>query len=247
MGSLRTLNVLLLLLVLVPAGVLGWLGFRTARLWEREAAIRLRRDLDYEEGTVLALGADAGRQLDAEIEQAVATAAGEVRDALPFVGSAAAMAKAEQRLRAAFPGTIVEKTEGGSRVLRVPSLLDLRLVDASGRALHPPEYRPLDRPPDGPSWAALLYDLRRRADRLRFGSTPDVDAAIALWEDARERLPTPELRALADVERSRVLVDAGRTPAEAEERALACPLGVEGPAPGRAALGAPLAGRSPAA
>ena len=93
----------------------------------------------------------------------------------------------------------------------------VRLLDADGRPLWP---APWD--PDVPAAAErrfdrLLFDLRREADRLRFGLA-DADAAVRLWRDAGARATSPRLTAVARAEADLLEARLGRVDASTVRR-----------------------------
>jgi signal transduction histidine kinase len=191
------LTALLCLLVLVPAGALAWLGFRSAGAAEAAEATRIRREVDDAEDAARRALEEAGPDTEAVLRRALESAAAEVRARLPYRPLDEVVAAAEASLRGAL-GLEVRPA--------------LRLADARRWTIHPAEYPPTEATA-GPldEW---LAGIGAEADRLLIAG--DRSGAEALWTRSRERL-APDLRHLADLERAHLRVRASRTQGAATE------------------------------
>ncbi len=202
MRSLRALNGLLLLFVLVPAGVLGWLGLKAADGYEAEMAGYLRRELDTAGLLVKRMGQEAVVEEGADAKERLAAAAAYVEARLPFDKPLAVLAGAKRVLATAgLPGLHALWREDG---------LELAVADASGVFVVPLELKD-DAERRTSDRDRLLEDLRRDADAALFGRD-DPAAAAAVWVGAAERAPDEAFRAQVAVEALWTSVRAGRAP-----------------------------------
>ena len=181
MRSLRALTILLVLLVLLPAVALAWLGWRGADAWEEATRARIRLEL-----------ADAER----EIRGDVARASAGIEDGLRArVETLAKLAAVEVPARGIGPG--MARVVSGVADGPAPRIAWIRLVASDGRTLWPVPWS-TERPASSAPLDALLWDLRRRADRVRVA---DGDAAVVgYWGDVAARAHAPTLVALAKAE-----------------------------------------------
>jgi signal transduction histidine kinase len=200
--SLRALNGLLLLFVLVPAGVLGWLGLKAADGYEAEMAGYLRRELDTAGLLVVRIAQEAVEEEGRDAKERLAAAATYVESRLPFDKPLAVLSGAKRVLA----------TAGLPRLhaLWREDRLEVAVAAASGVQLVPLELK--DEPaPATSDRDRLLEDLRRDADVALFGRG-DPAAAAAVWAGAAERAPDEAFRARVAVEALWTSVRAGRAP-----------------------------------
>ncbi len=195
MRSTRVLTLLLVVLVLVPAGILGWLGVQGADRYEAE----LRESLQGELSQAASLARkvlDTSFLSDAsDAKVRVASAAGLLARRLPFLSAGRALEDAKAALLA---GT-------GSDALRLydplwgSASVDLRVLDATGRVLLPTPFEPQDAV-DGSSDPARLFDeLSREATTWAFGRG-DRARALEVWRSASTRFTEPLWKARAQIE-----------------------------------------------
>ncbi|MHC5012609.1 MAG: hypothetical protein ACYTG6_16970, partial [Planctomycetota bacterium] len=213
MRSLRALTWLLVLLVLVPAGVLAWLGFRSTEAWDAAVEARIRRDLDDASAEARRLTEEVLLAADRGLRDRLEELADQVRRDLPRVGFQEALHDLTGR-------NLWLAGEGRVPTPVVATLRGVRLRGADGAQLYPATYVP-DRGPDDVSLSRALFAyLRHESDRLLYRDG-DAEAAAAVWQDARTRVPGDRLRATCDVEAALVRLRAG------DERGLASRLANE--------------------
>ena len=132
MPSLRTLSALLLVVVLVllPAGILAWLGFRAGRTIEAESAAGIRAELEGAERDVLVAARETGAHQDARLQALLAEVAEAFRRRAPLEGRWPAWVDARSRLRQGLGVLLVEEA---GRSTWVHGLLGHRVLDRRGR------------------------------------------------------------------------------------------------------------------
>ena len=188
----------LLLLVLLPSGILAWLGLRSADAFASSELQGLRSQVQVELDLWRARGPQLESAVAASIQEPLDAWAEHMAEGLPGQ-SPQAIARALGELR---------------DVLGADRVLDLRLLDAAGRQLYPV--------PHGGDVAsvsatdmtrsAVLVHLSREADRAYYGEGGEA-AAVAVWERAAEAAESEGLRALFHVEAARVRARKGIGPA----------------------------------
>lgn len=191
MASPRAVTWLLLLLVLAPTGVLGWLGLQATDSFDAADAARLRADLEITRRALAEAVPRARAAVEAQVEVALADAAEQLALRLP-------MATDESSA-----GELLASTRSLDRVGLAP--LRVRLLDAQGRVRIPATHRPADGGPGagGGGHAPLLAALELEADRAYYGP-PGLEGAVAVWARAREAFRGARLRAHADVQVARL-------------------------------------------
>jgi signal transduction histidine kinase len=194
---------LLLLLVLAPSAALAVLGYRAIDAFDASDASRLRRDVEEARAHLEARAPALRAAVEARVRHALAACAATLVRDLPGLDPRAA-ARRLHRAQARLGDPV------GVRRLAV--------LDAAGRRVLPAALVPDDAPPDPRSGAraALLEDLRARADRARYGPGGRA-AALAVWQQAGARFRDPSLKALAAAEAARLRARGGGAAAAARE------------------------------
>ncbi len=183
MRGLGGWTILFLVLTLLPAGALGWLGLHATRELEgqvREAAraAELRVAAGLEDRI-----RECERECDGVLRRAAAEAARVLAAAMPVEPPFAALRRAR---------------EAAERESRIPDVA-LRVIDPEGSEWDPARAAPPDWLPEwGPCSASL--DEAARAEFVR----RDPAAALALLEDTARKLVSPALRARAWAAAARV-------------------------------------------
>ena len=199
--SPRLLMLLLVLFVLVPAGILGWLGIRGTDRFVTEMRQRIEQELDLvgQSAKRMTTELEAEEALDADAR--VAAAADLLARRLPFERVGRALAEANQVL---FVGAPTGPPSGAEfDLLWQFSRPELRIIDATGRLVLPVLFEP-DGPTKGRSDSDRLFDdLSREADAARFGRD-DLEGALAIWKDAGARFSEPAWKARAEIEALRL-------------------------------------------
>ena len=198
MRSTRVLTLLLVVLVLVPAGILGWLGVRGTDRFEAELRERLQQELGFAASSVKN-ACDFRPISDAvEAEHRVAFAADLLSRRLPFDEPGRALAEAKAALSTRHqPGSVVSALYDPSWA---PTAVELRILDDRGRVVLPV---PFD--PDGGAGGRrsdpdrLFDDLAREAEILAFGRE-DPAGAVEVWRRAAARFTLPTWQARAEIE-----------------------------------------------
>lgn len=198
--SLRALTWLLVLLVLVPAGVLAWLGYRSAGALDEAVDASIRADLTEAARAIREAATAEARALESRLTARFERLAEDLGRDAPIRGLPVAM----QTLLAGLPTEV--------------RVRDVRLLDASGRSIWPAAWDP-DAPASSSPRDELLFDLRRRADRLRFGDG-DPDAAVGTWREAAEKAGSTRLHAAALAEAALLEARLGRVEAAAVHASL---------------------------
>jgi len=194
--STRVLTVLLVVLVLVPTGILGWLGVRGTDRFEAELRERLQRELDEQAVTARRAIEDWAAGEEADSERRVVAAADLLARRLPLLPAGQALAEAERlwtRLnwrteRLGFPAT-----------MWLPEPIELRVVDASGRTVLPVLFEPDGYGRERAESVRLFQDLGREAEVSLFGRG-DRAGAMEIWRSAAARFTEPMWKARAEIE-----------------------------------------------
>ena len=215
MRSSRVLTLLLVVLVVVPAGILGWLGIRGTERFEAEMRQRLAQELRwFSSWAKTQIGLSTPRDtFDADAR--VAATAERLSRRLPFepVGRALAAAKASLHAGVSGPkGSMAEFDE-----LWSPARVEVRIVDAASRVVLPVPFDP-DGAATGRSESERLFDdLSREADAAAFGRG-DVPSALEIWKSAAARLSEPAWKARAEIGAALLAIAADSSRGEADAR-----------------------------
>jgi len=198
---------LLLALVLVPTGVLAWLGFQSTGAFEAVESARLRSDLELARRRLASLAPALTRDQGAGLQRRVEEAAADLRARLPMTPPTRAGAVLREVVQAHLPAADVAS---------------LRILDGAGRGVLPRDYRPPDdvTAADEPSKEGLIEELHRQADLAYYGEG-GVDAALAVWQAADEHIHADALRVRIAVESARLRAredTSGRVAADEAER-----------------------------
>ncbi len=196
MRSTRVLTVLLVVLVLVPTGILGWLGVRGTDRFEAELRERLQRELDEQGVTARRAIEDWAAGEESDSERRVVAAADLLARRLPLIPAGQALAEAEglwtrpnwRTERPGFPAT-----------MWLPEPIELRVIDASGRSVLPVPFEPDGYGRERAESGRLFQDLRREAEVALFGRGDRADA-MEVWRSAAARFTEPMWRARAEIE-----------------------------------------------
>jgi signal transduction histidine kinase len=178
--SLRVLTLLLAVLVLVPAGILAWLGGRGAAAWEEATRARIEAEIEDGRSRLRQAIREEGAALERGLAARLGVLAVAAKTLLPARGIPDGMMAALARLPPASD---------------LPALRDVRLEGAAAKALWPVPFDP-DRPASDLPRDRLAFDLAREADRLRFGGG-GAAAAAAFWREVAAKAPGGGLEAWA--------------------------------------------------
>ncbi|MDJ0975470.1 MAG: HAMP domain-containing sensor histidine kinase [Planctomycetota bacterium] len=188
-------------LVLVPVVMLGWLATQAADAFDAAEDAQVRATVARGMEVARAAVAKELALLEGEVQQALADSAAYVRERVPIDGIGPAMEAARKRIW--FVGL-----DQGPPV-RAGWRGDLKLIDARGRGLDPIEHVPEDAFDTGavaPGFDVLFADLSRRADAAYYGE--GLEAALAVWDEAKDGFASPLNQARCDVEHARLEVRA---------------------------------------
>ncbi len=196
MRSTRVLTLLLVVLVLVPAGILGWLGIQGADRFEAEVRRRIARDLDVVGESARRLSEEFVAEEAKDADRRLEAVAARLARRMPFepVGRALADAKVLLREPAGQAASAFEFDR-----LWEPAFVDLRILDASSRPVLPVPFEPDDAAPPRTDPERVFDALARDADAAAFGRG-DLPAALGIWTSAASRLTEPTWKARAAVE-----------------------------------------------
>lgn len=187
MRSLRALNGLLLLFVLVPAGVLGWLGLKAADGYEAEMTALYRRIVAEAVPEVRRRAVALLEAANADERRRLSEAAAFLEVWLPFYDAAQGLQAAQRMLWAGRAPLDLDR-------LWLKAGMEVAVLARDGRAVLPAELSP-DAPVEARSEQdRLVADLGRAADRALYGEH-DPAAARAVWAQALERAKSEALRA----------------------------------------------------
>lgn len=167
--SLRALTILLIGLVLVPAGILAWFGWRGATAWDEAVQTRLDAELTEAERVLRDRTREEGEKLEAQLRTRLDDLARLARRVLPDRGLDDGMLHLTRLVtewETSDPGPWTYRPNPWIRLeyAGYPRLHELRLVDVRGRVLWPRRYDP-DAPEADTVEARLAFDLRRERDR----------------------------------------------------------------------------------
>ncbi len=206
MRSPRLLTLLLVVLVVVPAAILGWLGIRGTDRFETEMRQRLAQELAmFSLFAKNEIGLSVPRDtFDADAR--MAATADLLSRRLPFepVGRALAAAKASLHAGVSGPkGTTAEFDN-----LWSPERIEVRIVDAASRVVLPVSFDP-DGAATGRGESERLFDdLAREADAAAFGRGA-LPSALEIWRSAGARFTEPAWKARAEIEAALLAIAAG--------------------------------------
>jgi signal transduction histidine kinase len=187
--SLAVLQALLVLFVLVPAGVLGWLGLKAADGYEAELRAAYARDLDAAAQQVRERARAAVARIEVIERERLEGAARLLAERLPFDAPSVVLSRVVDLLTAPLPPDL--------EPLWAHNGLRLAVLDRQGRAILP--LASTEPGTAGTTHADLLIaDLAREADRQLY-AVRDPAAADAVWSEALARASHDRLRARLEV------------------------------------------------
>lgn len=204
----------LLLLVLLPTGVLAWLGLRSVESLDADRLVDLER-----------LGVREREAFEARVPNIAATLDDTVRKGLAPLAEALALklpgqSATEQVLT--LRGAVGEVPVAGRPYARI-RVWRIELLGADGRSLLPAVYEPGERSPAASdmSMNAFVAHLGAEADRAYYGNQAGAaEAALAVWQRAETKATSDVLRMRLAVEAARVRARAGLAEAVAAAEAL---------------------------
>ncbi len=200
MGKTATLTWTLILLVLLPSGLMAWLGLRSAGALDASVLQDLRAQRDAELGRWRRLGPElrsrTARRVQDPLDQIAQQVAADL-PGLPPTRTVQRLRRARSRLQATLGGTLA-----------------LHMEDASGQVIYPAVHSPSDALDEFTTTtrAGLLDHLRKRADRAYYADGGEA-AALAVWVSAAATARSRSQRAVFDVEAARVRARSGQGPA----------------------------------
>ncbi len=197
MRSPRVLTALLVVFVLVPAGILGWLGVQGTDRFEAELRRRLGNELRFDRQLAELEISAFLRGTDADAVSRTELAARVLVRRLPFEPVGSALTAAESMLRS--PAASESASLAACDPLWKRAEIELRVVDGASRQVLPVPFDP-DRATSTRSDSERLFDhLAREADTARFAAS-DTAGARDIWTSASKRFTEPHWKARAEIE-----------------------------------------------